>query len=254
MDSANGKVVLVTGAGQSCGRAIAEDFAARGASVVVNDILDDNGQETVRRIESAGGTATFVHADVSQEAEVAALVEATITTYGRLDVAVNNAGDEVPVQIVDSDAAQFARVIAANLEGVRACLKHQVLAMRASGGGAILNMSSVTSDLTAAPQNGLYGATKGGVDALTKVTAIEVAKDNISVNALAFLAADVENGMFQRFLADTGLPVEQILSALPVGRLLRADELCAAVRYLCSDEARFMTGTTMVLDGGFTAQ
>ena len=181
---------------------------------------------------------------------MAALVEAAVGTYGRLDVAVNNAGTEVPVAIADSD---FATVFAANLEGVRACMKHEIRAMRASGGGAIVNMSSVTSDLTAVPLNGLYAATKGGVDALTKTAAIEVAKEGISINALAFLAADVDNGMFQRFLASTGLPQEQVLSAIPIGRLLSAAELCAAVRYLSSDEARFAVGTTLILDGGFTA-
>ncbi len=158
------KVVLVTGAGQACGRALAEDFAARGAAVVVNDIDADGGRQTVQRIEAGGGTATFVWADVSVDAEVAALV------------------------------------------------------------------------------NGLM-----------KAAAVEVAKEGISINALAFLAADVENGMFQRFLADTGLPQEQILAAIPIGRLLAPAELCAAVRFLLSDEARFVVATTLVLDGGFTA-
>jgi NAD(P)-dependent dehydrogenase (short-subunit alcohol dehydrogenase family) len=169
----DGKVVLITGAGRACGRALAEDFAARGAAVVVNDIDADGGRRTVQRIEAAGGPG--------------------------------------------------------------------------------VNMSSVTSDLTAAPLNGLYGASKGGVDALTKAAAVEVAKEGISINALAFLGADVEDGMFQRFLADTGLPQEQILAAIPIGRLLAPAELCAAVRFLLSDEARFVVGTTLVLDGGFTA-
>ena len=167
---------------------------------------------------------------------------------------MNNAGTEYAVAVDASDAADFAKVLATNLEGVRACIKHEIRAMRRSGGGAIVNMSSVTSDLTAVPQNGLYAASKGGVDALTKAAAVEVANEGISVNALAFLAADVEDGMFQRFLATTGIPVQQIMSALPVGRMLRPEELCAAVRYLCSDDARFVTGTTLVLDGGFTAQ
>jgi NAD(P)-dependent dehydrogenase (short-subunit alcohol dehydrogenase family) len=134
VDSTTGKVVLVTGAGQACGRVIAEDFAHRGASVVVNDIDGHAGEETVRRIHAAGGVATFVRADVSAEAEVAALVEAAVGTYGRLDVAVNNAGTEVPVAIADSDSADLATVFAANLEGVRACMKHEIRAMRASGG------------------------------------------------------------------------------------------------------------------------
>jgi NAD(P)-dependent dehydrogenase (short-subunit alcohol dehydrogenase family) len=253
MDRAESKVVLVTGAGQACGRVIAEDFAARGAAVVVDDIDVAAGEETVKRIRAGGGTADFVEADVSIEDEVARLVDAVLESHGRLDIAVNNAGTEVAVSVADSDVGQFARVIAANLEGMRACLKHEIRAMRRSGGGAIVNMSSVTSDLTAVPLNGLYGATKGGVDALTKATAVEVAKEGISVNALAFLAADVDNGMFQRFLADTGLPQEQILAAIPVGRLLAPQELCAAVRYLSSDDARFVVGTTLVLDGGFTA-
>lgn len=123
------KVVLVTGAGQACGRAIAEDFAGRGASVVVNDINAEGGLQTVHRIDAA------VH------------------TYGPLDIAVNNAGTELPVTIADSDAAGFATVFATNLEGMRACLKHEIRVMRSPRGGSIVNMSSVTSDLTAAPRN-----------------------------------------------------------------------------------------------------
>jgi NAD(P)-dependent dehydrogenase (short-subunit alcohol dehydrogenase family) len=196
VENAAGKVVLVTGAGQGCGRAIAEDVAARGAAVVVNDLVDAAGEETVDHITRAGGTATYVHADVCVEQEVAALVDAAVSSFGRLDAAVNNAGTEVVVAIADSEPAQFAAVIAANLEGVRACLKHEVRVMRQHGGGAIVNMSSVTSDLTAAPMNALYGATKGGVDALTKVTAVEVAKDNISVNALAFSVRMSRTGCF----------------------------------------------------------
>jgi NAD(P)-dependent dehydrogenase (short-subunit alcohol dehydrogenase family) len=253
MDDFTDRVVLVTGGGRACGRAIAEDLGHRGARVVVNDIDGDTGAETVRRITDAGGTARFVRGDVAREDHVAAVVEAALDAYGHLDGAVNNAGTEVTGPVADSDAASFATIFATNLEGVRACLKHEIRAMRASGGGAIVNMSSVTSDLTAVPENGLYGATKGGVDALTKAAAVEVAQDGISVNALAFMAVDVENGMFQRFFETANIPLDQIMGALPVGRLCRADELCAAVRFLCSSDVGFMTGTTLVLDGGFTA-
>lgn len=166
---------------------------------------------------------------------------------------MNNAGAELTGSIADSDAKAFAALLATNLEGMRACLKHEIRAMRDGGGGAIVNMSSVTSDLTAVPENGLYGATKGGVDALTKAAAIEVAKEGISINALAFLAADVENGMFQRFFEATNVPREQVMAAIPIGRMLAPEELCAAVRFLCSDDARFVVGTTLVMDGGFTA-
>ena len=253
VDDFTGKVVLVTGAGQGCGRVIAEDFAARGARVVVNDIDADTGRRTAERIEGAGGDACFVQADVGDESAVEALVATTLDTFGRLDCAVNNAGAEVTGLLADTDAASFAQVIATNLEGVRACLKHEIRAMRAGGGGAIVNMSSVTSGLTAAPQNGLYGATKGGVDGLTKAAAVEVAQENISVNGLAFLGADVENGMFQRFFEVTGASREAVMAAIPIGRMLSPRELCAAVRYLCSDDARFVCGTTLVLDGGYTA-
>jgi NAD(P)-dependent dehydrogenase (short-subunit alcohol dehydrogenase family) len=254
MDDFTDKVVLVTGAGGGCGRVIAEDFAARGARVMVNDIDPTAGAATAERVTAAGGDARFMRADVGDEAAVEALVTATVDAYGRLDCAVNNAGAEVTGLLADTKPADFARVIATNLEGIRACLKHEIHAMRVGGGGAIVNMSSVTSGLTAVPGNGLYGATKGGVDALTKAAAIEVAKENISVNSLAFLAADVENGMFQRFFEMTDVPREQIMAAIPIGRLLAPAELCAAVRYLCSDDARFVCGTTLVLDGGFTAQ
>jgi NAD(P)-dependent dehydrogenase (short-subunit alcohol dehydrogenase family) len=254
MDDFTGKVVLVTGGARACGRVIAEDFARRGAAVVVDDIDDAGGNETVAKIAAAGGKARFVHADVGVEDEVAKLVDSILDTEGRLDCAINNAGGESTGLVADSDASGFAKLVATNLEGIRACMKHEIRAMRArSSGGAIVNMSSVTSDLTAVPENGLYAATKGGVDALTKAAAIEVAREGISVNALAFLGADVENGMFQRFFETAHVPLEQIMTSLPIGRLLKPEELCAAVRFLCSDEARFVVGTTLVLDGGFTS-
>jgi NAD(P)-dependent dehydrogenase (short-subunit alcohol dehydrogenase family) len=253
VDDFTDKVVLVTGAGQACGRAIAEDFGRRGARVVVNDVDRKTGDETAQRIANEGGTARFISADVSAESDVAAMVAETVDAYGRLDCAVNNAGAEITGTVETSTAEAFAQVFATNLEGIRACLKHEIAVMRTNGGGAIVNMSSVTSDLTAVPENGLYAATKGGVDALTKAAAVEVAKDGISINALAFLAVDVENGMFQRFFETTNVPREQVMAALPIGRMCSAAELCAAVRYLCSDDSRFVTGTTLVLDGGFTA-
>jgi NAD(P)-dependent dehydrogenase (short-subunit alcohol dehydrogenase family) len=251
--NATGKVVLITGAGHACGRAIAEDFARRGATVIVNDIDQRAGEETVHSIRTAGGHAVCLVADVSSEPAVAAMIDEILHRYGRLDAAINNAGTEEVGLIAESDAATFARLFATNLESVRACMKHEIRAMRQTGGGSIVNMSSVTSDLTAVPRNGLYGATKGGVDALTRAAAIEVAREGISINSLAFLAADVENGMFQRFLAKTGLPQAQILASIPVGRMLSPRELAAAAWYLCSEEARFVLGTTLVLDGGFTS-
>jgi NAD(P)-dependent dehydrogenase (short-subunit alcohol dehydrogenase family) len=220
-----GKVVLVTGVARGCGRVLAQAFAADRAKVVGCDTDVDGGRATAAAARAAGGEMSFVEADVADDTAVQELVATTARTYGGLDCAVNNAGTEATGLIADSD-----------------------------GGGSIVNMSSVTSDITAVPANGLYAATKGGVNALTKAAAVEVAKDNISVNALAFAAIDIPGDMIWRFLDSQGIAPQQLVSMFPIGRMGRPEELVAAVRYLCSDEARYMTGTMLVLDGGYTAQ
>jgi NAD(P)-dependent dehydrogenase (short-subunit alcohol dehydrogenase family) len=177
-----------------------------------------------------------------------------VRTYGGLDCAVNNAGTEATGLITDAADAVFDQLVATNLRGLRFCLKHEIAAMRTGGGGSIVNMSSVTSDITAVPANGLYAATKGGVNALTKAAAVEVGKDNISVNSLAFAAIDIPGDMIWRFLDSQGIAPEQLVSMFPIGRMGRPEELVAAVRYLSSDDARYVTGTMLVLDGGYTAQ
>jgi NAD(P)-dependent dehydrogenase (short-subunit alcohol dehydrogenase family) len=248
------KVVMVTGVAKGCGKVLAEAFAADRAKVVGCDIDVDAGRATAAAVRAAGGEMTFVEADVADDAAVQELVAMTVQTYGGLDCAVNNAGTEATGLIAQSDDDVFDRLIAVNLKGLLSCLRHEITAMRARGGGSIVNMSSVTSDITAVPANGLYAATKGGVNALTKAAAIEVAKDNISVNSLAFAAIDIPGDMIWRFLDSQGIPAEQLVSMFPIGRMGRPEELVAAVRYLCSDDARYMTGTMLVLDGGYTAQ
>jgi NAD(P)-dependent dehydrogenase (short-subunit alcohol dehydrogenase family) len=248
------KVVMVTGVAKGCGKVLAEGFAADHAKVVGCDTDVDGGRATAAAVRAAGGEMTFVEADVADDTAVAELVATTVRTYGGLDCAVNNAGTEATALIADSDDDVFDRLIAVNLKGLLSCLRHEIPAMRARGGGSIVNMSSVTSDITAVPANGLYAATKGGVNALTKAAAIEVAKDNISVNSLAFAAIDIPGDMIWRFLHSQGIPPEQLVSMFPIGRMGRPEELVAAVRYLCSDDARYMTGTMLVLDGGYTAQ
>ncbi len=248
------RVVLVTGAGRGCGRVIAEDLAADGAAVIMCDIEVDNGEQTARAIADAGGRARFIEADVSVEADVSALVDAALSEFGRLDGAVNNAGNEATSRIADGKLDDLRAMIATNLEGVFLCMKHEIRAFREGGrGGSIVNMGSVTSDLTGAMENGLYAATKGGVDALTKTAALELAGEEISVNAIAFMAADVPNGMFQRYLEHADVSMDEVMKSIPAGRLLRREELTAAVRYLLSAEARFHTGAVLTLDGGFTA-
>jgi NAD(P)-dependent dehydrogenase (short-subunit alcohol dehydrogenase family) len=167
---------------------------------------------------------------------------------------VNNAGTEATGLIADSTAEVFDKLIAVNMKGLLSCMRHEIAAMRVRGGGSIVNMSSVTSDITAVPANGLYAATKGGVNALTKAAAVEVAKDNIRVNSLAFVAIDIPGDMIWRFLDSQGIKPEQLMSVFPIGRMGRPEELDAAVRYLCSDDARYVIGSMLILDGGYTAQ
>ena len=248
------KVVLITGVARGCGRVLAEAFAAEGARLVGCDVDEDGGQQTLTTVRSAGGELTFVRADIADDTAVRELIATAVRTYGGLDCAVNNAGAETTGLIADSTNDAFDELIAVNLKGLLSCLKYEIAAMRSGGGGSIVNMSSVTSDITAVAANGLYAATKGGMNALTKAAAIEVAKDNISVNSLAFAAIDIPGDMIWRFLDSQHIKPEQLVSMFPIGRMGRPEELVAAVRYLCSDEARYMTGTMLVLDGGYTAQ
>jgi NAD(P)-dependent dehydrogenase (short-subunit alcohol dehydrogenase family) len=254
MSAVAGKVVLITGSASGCGRVLAEAFAAEGAKVVGCDTQADEGRATADAVHRAGDVMTFIEADVANESGVENVVDIALRTYGRLDCAVNNAGTEATGMIEDARDDVFDRLLAANLKGLLHCLKHEIASMRATGGGAIVNMSSVTSDITAVAGNGLYAATKGGVNALTKTAAIEAAKHNISVNSLAFAAIDIPGDMIWRFLDDQEIPPEQLVSMFPIGRMGRPEELVAAVRYLCSDDARYVTGTMLVLDGGYTAQ
>lgn len=249
------KVVLITGTARGCGAVLAEAFAQAGATVVGCDVEADAGSKAAEKIRKAGGTIDFSPADVSREEDVTALISGALEAHGRLDCAINNAGTEQLSEVAEGTESAFDELIATDLKGLFFCLKHEIRAMRTGGGGgAILNMSSVTSSITAAPANGLYAATKGGVNGLTKAAAIEVGKDNISVNALAFAAIDIPGSMIWRYLDEQKVPPEALMQAFPVGRMGRPEELVAAAMYLCSDEARFCTGTTLVLDGGFTAQ
>jgi NAD(P)-dependent dehydrogenase (short-subunit alcohol dehydrogenase family) len=248
------KVVLITGTARGCGAVLAEAFAKSGATVVGSDVDADAGEAVAEGIRASGGRMDFSSVDVSREDQVEALVAGTLDAHGRLSCAVNNAGAEELSEIADGTASAFDELIATNLKGLFFCMKHEIKAMRQGGGGAVLNMSSVTSSITAVAANGLYAATKGGVNALTKAAAVEVGRDNISVNALAFAAIDIPGSMIWRYLEEQQVPVEAILQAFPVGRMGRPEELIASAMYLCSDEARFCTGTTLVLDGGFTAQ
>ncbi|RAI43144.1 SDR family NAD(P)-dependent oxidoreductase [Rhodoplanes roseus] len=250
----DGKVVLITGAAQGFGRVCALAFAARGARLALCDIADAGGEETLRLVTAAGGTGFYRHADVSVEAEVEAFVGATVAAYGRLDVGVNNAAKEIAGPTLDLPSAAFDQLIATNLKGVYYCMKHEVAQMRTTGGGAIVNQASITSSITGVPDNGLYGATKGGVIGLTKSAALQVAAENISINALATAGFDIPDDVFVRWIDGHGTSRQEAAGWFPIGRLGRPEEIAAAVLYLASDEARFAVGTVLTVDGGFTAR
>ena len=246
-----GKVALVTGAASGIGRATAIAFAHAGARVVVADIDEAGGQGTVGLIGAAGGEAIFVRADVAEEAAVAALVETAVTRFGRLDYAHNNAGIQGTFgRLADCSRAEWDRLLAVDLTGVWLCLKHEIAQMLRQGGGAIVNTSSV-SGLRGGRDSPAYVASKHGVVGLTRKAARDYAADGIRVNAVC--PGVTRTPLLERVFAvrpdlETGWR-----GANPTGRFGTPEEVAAAVVWLCSDAAAFVTGHAMVIDGGTLA-
>ncbi len=246
-----GKVAIVTGAGQNIGRATALKFAARGAKVAVVDILPETGNETVRMIKNQGGEAIFVHTDVTQARAVEAMVAATVNAFGRLDCAFNNAGGagQYYASVVDCTEEKWAWTIAFNLTSVWLCMKYEIPQMVKQGGGAIVNAGSLVS-LTATPLLGAYAASKGGILQLSRVAALEYAKSGIRVNVTcpgAIRTHKHEESM--RILGATNAP-----PSMPMGRPGEPREVGDTVVWLCSDAASFVTGAAITVDGGAYAQ
>jgi len=248
------KVVLITGAAQGFGRVLALAFAARAAKLALCDINDKGGEETLAQVKAQGAEGFYQHADIAVEADVEAFVAATVARFGRLDVAINNASKEITGPTLDLPSEDFGTVVDTNLKGTYYCLKHEVAQMRKNGGGAIVNQASVTSSMTGVPDNGIYAATKGGIIGLTKSAALQVAAENISINAIASCAFDIPDDMFLRWIDDHHVSRKEACGWLPIKRLGRPEEIAAATLYLASDEARFVVGTVLTIDGGFTAQ
>jgi NAD(P)-dependent dehydrogenase (short-subunit alcohol dehydrogenase family) len=250
----SGKVALVTGAARGLGRVTALAFGREGAKVVVSDIDEAGGEETVGLIRERGSEAFFIRADVGVEAEVAALIDKTVEAYGRLDCAVNNAGVVRFQPLVGETAEGFEFHLHTNLRGVFFCMKHEIRQMLKNGGGAIVNQSSITGSLTGNPGESAYAATKGGVDGLTKSAALEVAKDNISINAIAACGIDAPGDVFHQWMEKEGISPQEAGKLFPIGRMGKAEELTAAVLFLCLEEARFIVGHLLVIDGGWIAR
>jgi NAD(P)-dependent dehydrogenase (short-subunit alcohol dehydrogenase family) len=247
----NGKVGVVTGGTSGIGRDAALLFAKAGAKVVVAGRRELEGNETIDLIRSAGGEGLFVKTDVSQAGEVQALMQKTVDKFGRLDLAFNNAGIEGKwIPITEQAEEDWDRVIDINLKGVWLCLKHEIQQMLKQGsGGAIVNMASVAG-LMGSAGAGTYCASKHGVIGLTKTAALEYARSGIRVNVVC--PAVIETAMAERIFGEPEVN-KRILGMHPIGRFGTPMEIAEAVVWMCSSKASFMTGQSLVLDGGFLA-
>ncbi len=251
MDFAD-KTVLITGAAGGIGRATALAFAAQGAKVAVTDIALDGATETADQIAKAGGTALAFQADVTDSAQVEAMVKRTVETFGGLDIGFNNAGIEGSpfVRIADYDDDMYERVMDINVKGVWLCMKHQIRHFMSVGGGVIVNTASVAG-LTGGTNGAPYFASKHAVVGLTRAVALEYAKRNIRINAVC--PAVIGTRMFEDTVAARPDARAKIVAMHPVGRLGTVEEVAAAVLFLASDGASFMTGHAMPVDGGLMA-
>jgi NAD(P)-dependent dehydrogenase (short-subunit alcohol dehydrogenase family) len=244
-----GKVVLVTGGNAGIGRAAAIEFTKQGAQVVVSGRREKEGLEVIDELETLGGEAIFIKTDVSKESDVKAMIEQTLATFGRLDCAFNNAGIvQAPTPLPDQTEETYDQIMDINVKGVWLSLKHEIPAMLKTGGGAIVNNSSV-GGLVGFATAPVYVASKHAVIGLTKSVALEYATQHVRVNAVA--PGTIETRMFRDFAPE----VRQMLeSAHPMGRIGQPEEIASTVVWLCSDGASFVTGQTVPIDGGYTAQ
>jgi NAD(P)-dependent dehydrogenase (short-subunit alcohol dehydrogenase family) len=248
-----GKVVFVTGAANGIGRAAALAFARAGASVVVADISEPGSQETARMVEGLGGRGLAVRCDVTRAEDVKAALAKTVEEFGRLDFAFNNAGIEPkkPAPTADYDEDEWNRIIDVDLRGVFLCMKHEIPLILKQGGGAIVNTSS-GAGVIGIKGSPAYTAAKHGVIGLTKAAALDYAAQNLRVNAVC--PGYIDTPMMGRFTGGTAEGRAKVISEEPIGRMGSAEEIAAAVVWLCSSGAGFVVGHAMVIDGGQTIQ
>ena len=247
-----GQVALVTGASSGMGLATAQAFAEAGAAVVLADINDQTLAGASDELTASGYRALAVSCDVANEDQAAAMVERAVATFGRLDMAFNNAGIQVPpTDAADEPAEHFDRVNAINLRGVWTCRKHELHQMRTQGSGAIVNCSSL-GGLVGLPGRAAYHASKHGVVGLTKSAALEYAPRGVRINAIC--PGTIETPMVTDMLATGELDLDQALANQPINRLGEPEEIAAAVLWLCSPGASFIIGVALPVDGGYTAR
>ena len=243
------KVALVTGAGSGIGRATALAFAREGAKVAVADYNAAGAAETVRLIEAEGGTALAQHVDIKDEAQVQAMVAQIIATYGRLDCALNNAALDMPgIPLVEFTESNWDRIIDTNLKGTFFCLKHEIKAMAAQGGGAIVNMASLAGVVTGMGIP-VYTASKHGVVGLTKAAALESIKQGVRINSIC--PAAVMTPLLEQHMDRPGFK-EMLCNQHPIGRWAEPEEIANVALFLLSDHASFIVGQPIIVDGGVT--
>ncbi len=251
MGRLDGKVALISGGARGQGATEAKLFAREGAKVVFGDVLDDEGKKVEAEIAESGGDALYVHLDVTNEADWRAAVDTAVGRYGQLDLLVNNAGIVLRKGIEDTTEEEWDRVMAVNSKGVFLGTKHAIPAMRQAGGGSIVNISSTAGLVGSGQGLAAYSATKGSVRLFTKSTAIQHARDNIRCNSVH--PGPIETPMLREAWDDPNRREERI-GRVPLGRIGTTEDIAYGVLFLSSDEASFMTGSELVIDGGSTAQ
>ena len=250
MPDLTGKVALISGGAKGQGAAEAHAFIAAGAKVVFGDVLDDEGRAVEAAIHASGGDAVYVHLDVTNEDDWRQAVDTASSRFGALHILINNAGIVIPrVPIEERSADEWDRVLGINAKGVFLGTKHAIPAMRKAGGGSIVNISSVAGIGQSTHQEPAYAASKGAVRIFTKVTATQHATENIRCNSVHPGPIDTEMG----HAAVPSDVLDARMSRVPIGRFGTPDEIANAILFLASDDASFITGTTLMVDGGWTA-
>ncbi|GEL08132.1 SDR family NAD(P)-dependent oxidoreductase [Salisediminibacterium halotolerans] len=241
----SGKVAVVTGGASGIGEAAVRRFVSEGAKVVIADINDHKGAELVAEI---GDSVVYQHVDVTDETEVEAMVAKAETTYGKLDILFNNAGIGSLNATDELSLEDWRKIMAINMDGVFLCAKHAIKAMKRAGGGSIINTASILGHVGQA-QTGPYSASKGGVANFTRALAVEYAQEKIRVNAVC--PGYTRTPLLEQLDDDM---LQYLISLHPVNRLGEAEEIANAVLFLASDEASFITGENLLVDGGYTAR
>ena len=249
----NNKIILVTGAASGIGREAALAFAKEGGIVVVSDINEEGGQQTVTQVEAAGGKAFFIKTNVAVYAEVAELMQKIVDQFGRLDIAINNAGiGGTQAKTIDTPLDMWEQVMAVNASGVFYCLKTQIPIMLQQGGGVIVNTASIAG-LRGLPKSIAYSASKHAVVGMTKTAAMEYARNNIRINAICpvFTVSPMFDPVALEKVAK-GIP-DKLKASIPMKRFGKIEEQVGAILWLCSDKASFVTGHALPVDGGLMA-